>query len=480
VAVFARLISEQPVVPATTAPAKWGVTSASLLSRYDYRLEASTYLSDGYGRRIALESRPAGWRRLEKWAKVWQPGRLTGVIVEPQDGIPYLAPGQIFEARPRARRFLSARKTIGIDACFVDPRTILVTRSGTVGKSTMAYDAHVDCVFSDDLLRVIAYRPEDSGWIYAFSRTGYFRSMAVSSQYGHVVKHLEVAHLSALPVIEPTDSARDEVHDLIAGAFDLRDEAIKLTKSAESEYSTALGLTDLPPAGLGFAVRMSTLANGRRRLDGHFHQPGVSALERTMEATSRQVTTLGDISVEIRLPGRFKRSFGDSGTTYRSAEELFDLNPPITKRIYAAQVEDADEYMLHPGWLAMACSGQLYGLNGSVVLLNSRHSGVFASHDLIRIQPDEAVIRSGYLLTVLGHPTLGRPAVIRNGYGTSIPHLDDGDVSRIQIPRFDESVEDGIADAAEEAARLRAVADDMEDEGIAIVDAALKSFLRVT
>ena len=45
-------------------------------------------------------------------------------------------------------------------------------------------------------------------------------------------------------------------------------------------------------------------------------------------------------------------------------------------------------------------------------------------------------IRPGYLLTALTHPTLGRPLVIRNAYGTSIPHLDPADVSDIPVVRF--------------------------------------------
>jgi type I restriction enzyme, S subunit len=161
-----------------------------------------------------------------------------------------------------------------------------------------------------------------------------------------------------------------------------------------------------------------------------------------------------------------------------SAEELFNLNPPITKRVYASLVENPNEYFLEPGWIVMARSGQIYGLNGSVCLVTSRHARSFVSEDLIRIAPRTDLVRPGYLLAVLGHPTLGRPLVIRHAYGTSIPHLEPGDVETIQVPRFDRKQEDAIADLVEEAARLRAAADDLEDKITARADKTVELFLQ--
>jgi hypothetical protein len=116
------------------------------------------------------------------------------------------------------------------------------------------------------------------------------------------------------------------------------------------------------------------------------------------------------------------------------------------------------------GWIAMACSGQVYGLNGSALLLTKEHEQQFFSHDLIRIIPDTGKIRAGFLLTALTHPTLGRPLVIRAAYGTSIPHLDPADVSAVPVVRFDAAIEGAIADCAESSAAARAEADALERE----------------
>lgn len=66
--------------------------------------------------------------------------------------------------------------------------------------------------------------------------------------------------------------------------------------------------------------------------------------------------------------------------------------------------------------------------------------------------------------TFLNDTAIGRPLVIRNAYGTSIPHLDINDVKKIRIPRLGEASENRIADLMDESVRLSAEADRMENE----------------
>ena len=56
-------------------------------------------------------------------------------------------------------------------------------------------------------------------------------------------------------------------------------------------------------------------------------------------------------------------------------------------------------------------------------------------------------------------PILGRPLLIREAYGTSIPHLDPSDVAAFPLVRLKEAQEEAIADVAEEAAAERGKAD---------------------
>lgn len=159
---------------------------------------------------------------------------------------------------------------------------------------------------------------------------------------------------------------------------------------------------------------------------------------------------------------RFARHYGEDGIPYLSADELFTVNPQETKRILVDPADNHRDFFVEPGWIVMACSGQVYGLNGAAALMTDYHRNTFFSHDLIRIVADKSKIRAGYLLVTLTHRTHGRPLLIRAAYGTSIPHLDPGDVADFPVVRLDELIEDQIADLAESAARDRAEADAIE------------------
>lgn len=132
--------------------------------------------------------------------------------------------------------------------------------------------------------------------------------------------------------------------------------------------------------------------------------------------------------------------------------------------IYSKLVQDRDKYILHPGTIIMACSGQKYGILGRALMLNANHEGLFGSHDLIRIKVDKSKIHPGYLLAFLNDPIIGRPYIIRNAYGTSIPHLDPSDIKSVKVPRMDSDIENAIADLMDESVRLSAEADRLENE----------------
>ncbi len=128
-------------------------------------------------------------------------------------------------------------------------------------------------------------------------------------------------------------------------------------------------------------------------------------------------------------------------------------------------------------WLLMACSGQIYGLNGSVVLANEWHENRIISNHVIRIIPVRDGPRPGYLRMVLGHPKLGWPLVIRCAFGTSVPEIAPEDVQDLPVIRLNPSMEDEIAELVESADALRLQADQEEDAATATVESKLERFL---
>ncbi|MBL9130974.1 MAG: DUF4926 domain-containing protein [Verrucomicrobiaceae bacterium] len=133
---------------------------------------------------------------------------------------------------------------------------------------------------------------------------------------------------------------------------------------------------------------------------------------------------------------------------------------------------------MEPNWLLMPCSGQVYGIIGSVVLAGAALAGRAVSNHVLRIAPGKnARVREGYLLTALSHPQLGRPLIKALAFGSSVPEIDAEELRDLKVVRLDAAEEDAIADLAEESAALRAKADVLEREMAAEAGRLIDGFL---
>ena len=442
------------------------------LLRGERRLEAENYLSSGYGHWLAMDARLGGTGRIGDVARVWQPARLKGITVDRQFGVPFLAATQAFDMRPIARKFLSLDRTEDAADRFAGNGSILVTCSGSVGRATLATSALDGVLLSHDLLRVEATAGSQWGWVYAYLRSAKVRAMMSSARYGHIIKHLEPSHLSAVPMPRPRDDIAAKYQAAAHAILAARNEAVRLTAQAEALFEAEVGPPGAQDFGeQGYVFNSASMGRGRRRLEAVFHNPAVRALQAHFRGRGFSVDSLGDIGFDIWLPTRFRRLPAEEGVTLVGSADLFEINPDLPKRIADIDFGDRNKGRVQRGWLLLARSGQTYGINGTLAIANAFHEGKVISDHVIRIAPrKECTARPGYIYTALSNPTLGRPLVKALAYGSSIPEIDVTDVERLQVVRLDERVEHDIADMTEEAARLFASADIMESQMGAEVD----------
>lgn len=455
-----------------------GQVRVSAILGGDIRLEASTYLREGYGL-VRLANQVPGHVRLGDLADIWQPSRLTGYEVPGGKGLPFLTAGQVFEDFPRVRKWLAKPFVPQVEKRYVDSGWLLLSCSGVVGRVTAVYPHHLGKVITHDLLRIVPNDPADYGWLYAYMKTDFFQKVARAAQYGHMIKHIEVSHATEFPVIMPEEDTRREVTEtarsairLRANAWEARDQAFSLFEKSMSN-GKSLHVT----SHVEEEVRVSQVFDYRNRLDASTYCGVVRDAERLID--SRDIGILGNLVEKVFLSGRFARPFGEGGVPFVTPSDLFDVNVKPTKRIYAKLVPNREQYILHEGELLMVRSGQKYGLLGRTMMVNSNQDGLFGSDDPIHIVPSVSLMRPGYLLTFLNDPLIGRPYVVRNAYGTSIPHLDVNDIERLHVPRLGDEVENAIADLMEESIRLSAEADRLEDKATNMaqeqIDAAINS-----
>lgn len=438
---------------------------ASVVMTGERRLEAETYLSEGYLLRQRIER--VTKLTLEHYARVWQPGRLKGIQVARENGVPFLAATQVFDVRPVPRKWLSLPRTPDADVRFVERDWMLVTRSGSVGTVIKAYRPLDGTIISDDLLRVAPLASDCGGYLYAYLKTRYARGMMRSTKYGNLIKHLEPEHLRAVPVPDIGSHTKATLNSAIAQCFALRDEAYDLMLSAEGVFGDAVGPVDVADDESHFVVGARGLLGGSRRLDAYSHNPYAAALTKRLYRTGKSVDPLSKVSLRVFMPNRFVRPvFLSRGIPLIGSEDLFVVNPEIDKLLPTSSADP--ELFVERGWLLVARSGQIYGINGRVVLADKWHENKIISEHAIRVVPKN--IRPGYLLVALGHPDLGRPLVLREVFGTSIPEIDPDLLARVPIIRLGD-LEKTIADKAERSAALQSLADEIENAGVAVVEA---------
>lgn len=451
-----------------------------VLARGARRFEGETYLTGGYAIRLQIGRGGAPFSPLETLGRVWQPGRLKGIRVTSQHGTPFLTATQMFDIRPAPRKWLAPTKTSDLARRYVEREWILVTCSGNVGTSILGYTPHLGIIISHDLLRIVIEEESQLGYLYGFLRSRFGRAMLRSSQYGSIIKHLEPEHVQDIPVVLAPKALREEMNDRIRRVFRLRDEAFELTRDAEARFGAAVGVTLGAEADeAAYSVSSREMFGRRRRLDGYHFNP---TAERALDAIRRSGKPIDHLETLVeRIFGvpRFKHVYTNTGIPYLDSEDIFKVNPEIEKFIPGVAKRDAQAYFVERGWLLMACSGQLYGTNGSVVLANRWHEGKIISNHVVRLVPRAAGkgARLGYLQMVLGHPGYGRPLVLRLAFGTEVPEIAPGDLADFPVVRLSSVAEDAIADAVERASELRLKANEAEDQAVRLVEQHVEAAL---
>lgn len=473
---------EQPGLTASLPHVTYISLPSRILCVGDRRLEGETYLTGGYALRLKIETSGAPASRLMELADIWQPPRLKGIQVSKDSGVPFLTATQVFDLRPSPRKWLAASRTPALVKRYVKLNWILVTCSGSVADPIVTYSPHSGVMISHDLLRVVPKKETDLGYLYCYLRGRFGKAIARSSRYGKIIKHLEVEHLEAIPVPVVEEWLRPEFDERIRRVFTARDQAFQMISEAEGLYAKELGVEKLEEADeTGYIVPASQMFGNRRRLDGYHYNPRAEVVLKALRESGKQIQRLSEVTKHIFGVPRFKHVYTDQGMPYLDSEDIFKVNPEVSKFIPDGAKRNAAEYHVERGWLLMACSGQIYGLNGSVVLADRWHEKKIVSNHVVRIVPrtGTAGIGSGYLQMALGHPTLGRPLVLRLAFGMEVPEIDPNDLSDFPVVRLGRDVETRIADLVERASGLRMDADDEENKVVLELDKHLERLLRI-
>lgn len=166
--------------------------------------------------------------------------RSTRNYVDKDNGIAFLSGKNIIQIRPDFK-YISKSETANLDDMLLSEGQILISRSGTLGRTVLIYKNYEGCAASEHLIRV---KPDaqiiDSGYLYAFLSSDYGYHQLLRYKHGAVIDEITEDQISQSVIPLPSDKQQKEIGDLIRKAYELRAEAIKLEDEAQKLLTQAL------------------------------------------------------------------------------------------------------------------------------------------------------------------------------------------------------------------------------------------------
>ena len=162
--------------------------------------------------------------------KIFTGNRFTRVFVDNNNGIPYLNGKQILELDPNSldKKFLSFEQHEDRikNQLEIKENTIIVTCSGTIGKTVLVPKHWVGWVGTHDLIRIESNNLKTIGYIYCWLNSDYGQLILKSLTYGSVVDHIEAFHIANMEIpLLKNESKQKEINDKVLQANELRHQA---------------------------------------------------------------------------------------------------------------------------------------------------------------------------------------------------------------------------------------------------------------
>jgi type I restriction enzyme S subunit len=143
-----------------------------------------------------------------------------------EEGEPYLTPSQLFLTPIKAEKFINNPPS-GLRC---QPGWILLTCSGTVGKSIVATEGVSDFIISQNMIRLV---PGEGlgGFLYAYMNSWMGKAFLTQDEYGSTIKHIDPEHVEEIP-IPRFEELEGELDTKVSKIFELREKADQLEEDA--------------------------------------------------------------------------------------------------------------------------------------------------------------------------------------------------------------------------------------------------------
>lgn len=479
---LARKLDNAPKanIEISEAPVKWCSVSLAEMVERGKRLEASVF---------DVEARQA-WDLINNnkypitslggvngLTTSYTCGRFKRIWVKKSE-YPIYQPSSIVDIKPTPDGYISKKTNVNIDSLRVHKGQILLTCSGTIGKTSLVSQTLDNAIFSHDLLRIDCKNPVDIGYIYTYLKSKIGSQILITNKYGAVITHIESEHLDTVPIPNAPDAIKSKINDLIIQSYALRDESNALIDQAQALLVKELNLPPISEIKVDtldksksvqtFNVKLSEMAG---RADASYHVPIVDAIVDILKKNAAEVTTVGDerISKSVVLAGVFKRTYVEEeyGYPFLGGKEITQLNPKtekfLSKAIHKSRYEK--ELKVTENTVLVTDRGTI----GTVALVPKHWNNYAVSQNVLKLIPANNDI-AGYIYVFLSSEC-GGILLRRQTYGSVVDMIDNHSLEMVEFPILkNQDIQKQINDLALQANEKRYQAYLLEQEALKVLD----------
>jgi type I restriction enzyme S subunit len=167
--------------------------------------------------------------------------RFARVYVEKRYGTPLLQGSHVPSMRPSDMKYISNRMTVKMERWIIHRGMVLVTCSGTIGRTAVVSSKQEGWAASQHILRI---RPKTGvthpGFLSLFLTTGYGQHQLNSKIYGGVVDELTAEDTEMIWIPDVPFNLQQPIGEKIVRVYEMRDEANCLEDEAIAEIEAVV------------------------------------------------------------------------------------------------------------------------------------------------------------------------------------------------------------------------------------------------
>ena len=360
---------------------------------------------------------------------VFIPPRFKRIYVDdPDNGVPFLQGSHIVHFQPADLKYLSL-STHNLDHWIIESGWILVTCSGTIGRTALCPGGWDGWAASQHILRIVPDEDKcPAGYLTSFLASPLGQVQLTANIYGAVVDELTEEQADGILVPLPK-TAKDKALVRTLNAT-MRDSVAKRSDAASLVNKAIAGVrpsSDAIRESSGFTVQTQYLDEDELRFDAGNFNPSMMHVLDLLSATD--TVRLGEVA-EVFMPPRFKRIYvePEHGLPFLQGSHVIHFQAAGLKFL-SREYDKLDELLVRHGWLLVTRSGTV----GRVTMCPVEWDGWPATEDIIRVIPNEQKCPGGYLSTFLSSP-LGQVQLTAQMHGAVVDHLTEDHISNVLVP----------------------------------------------